>query len=574
MVIKKEYLLLLFLFICSILYPDDINYNLSLSSESVEAGEIFQINLEVLNNQNVTISYSGNNPDILMKEAGRSTSFSIINGKQSLSMTYTYIAKINKPGEYSIGSFKLSDRNNTIETESLNISVTTSETATTQTDYQKDQGEDYFIKIISSKDDIVVNEYIDISVKFYAISSDIRQIDYKQLEFPQSSWIENIKVGDDYKGRSKINGRVYDEYEIEKKRLFINKSGVFTIEPVVFNLYVFSRSSMFSHNATPISVVSNQLTIKVADLPHNKNNKTLVPVGNFNITYEISNVNVIENKSITLKVFLTGEGNFHNIDNLNMSFTKGIEKYSSKSQIIMKNNRASGKMWEIVLVPKKIGKHHITIDEFSFFDITQKKYSKIEESKIELNVAIDPDKRVQNVSTIIRSDEPVKKIVREHKLSFISTTLGSVNKFKIININFIVFSIVYSLFFLSIFIYFIVILFKRYCHIICNVNHELVLLKAIESINRNINKNSAEHSAEAMSHAFEKYIIHKFYLNSVNFTKSNLLELLNDKVSCDNINEIKDILTDLDLIRFGGGDTTIDGLIGLGQKIINLSQKL
>ena len=96
---KLKFSVLIFLFIANFVYAKNISYNLEASHNEVSTNEMFQVTLEIINAGNASVSLLEQNPSVSLREAGKSTSFSITNGQQSSSVTITYIAKATKEGK-------------------------------------------------------------------------------------------------------------------------------------------------------------------------------------------------------------------------------------------------------------------------------------------------------------------------------------------------------------------------------------------------------------------------------------------------------------------------------------------
>ena len=261
---KAKFSVLIFLFIANFVYAKNISYNLEASKNEVSTNEMFQITLEITNASNASVSLLEENPAVSLREVGKSSSISFTNGQQSSSVTITYIAKITKEGKQKIGPFKIKNRSESINTKPLFINVSASSSNNSHATQEK--AEDAFIKAVASKTSVYEGEFIDVSVFFYT-SVETRINDYTQLEFPANAWTEDIRSENDHKRRVQIGNRIYDEYEIERKRLFINTAGEYEISPAKINLYLFSRSTMFSFYSTPTFLETQPININVKPLP-------------------------------------------------------------------------------------------------------------------------------------------------------------------------------------------------------------------------------------------------------------------------------------------------------------------
>lgn len=574
------FLIIFFFFLMQLSWVDAIQYNIDLSKNNVEAGEIFQINLEVFNTRNVSVSFLGEDPNVLIKEAGKSTSFSIINGQQTSSVTFTYIAKINKEGKYSIGPFQIKGRNNSTDTEPLSVEVR--ETKDNSAFHaQTEAPAECFLKVSASKTSLYAGEYVDISVRFYT-SVETRVNDYKQLTFPSSAWIENIKSDDDYKGKVQINGLTYDEYEIEKKRVFISAAGEYKISPVMLNLYVFSRTSMFSYYSTPITLKSEPIILTVQELPKDPSIKfagKTIPVGTFTREIHFSTQETMENTPITMSVTLNGSGNFHVINApLDIDYGENVEVFSSKSNEIKNANRTVAKRWEILLIPKQAGQVTLKVNDFIFFDTEKKSYQKSPGNTYILTIKADPNKKNSSSTSpfVIPAIQTTDKNEHSPSLSpiLISNVLGEKSRFPILRWSVILMGILYLIFFSFVLFFFLFhYIVKPYS--LCKKNTPIVTLeKGVHKTIRESHRNKVHESAEQLYYLLEQFIIRQFKIDSVDITKNTIKEKLNGKLSEEKIDNLIEVISEFDMIRFGGMDITDKELLRLSEVILRVCQKL
>ena len=85
-----------------------------------------------------------------------------------------------------------------------------------------------------------------------------------------------------------------------------------------------------------------------------------------------------------------------------------------------------------------------------------------------------------------------------------------------------------------------------------------IFTKKINLISKKINKTPFNELIDNIS--IEKYFINKFNIDSIEFTNKNIEEKLDKKLSSTSINKLKDIIKELDMIRFGGFDISREQL--------------
>ncbi|OHD38818.1 MAG: hypothetical protein A2015_06965 [Spirochaetes bacterium GWF1_31_7] len=541
-------------FLPQLIFCIDYNFTLNIDNE-VEVGVPFRMDIEVMNNAKVDIQLLKQDDSISIKQAGVSKSLSLINGVQSLSVTNSYIITINSPGNYTIGPFRLSDKNETIEISSKSIKVI--ESSLSKTSVNISNSPDYLIQALVSKDSIYVNEYVDVDIVFYT-TIEVRFNSYTSIQFPPNTWIENNKIGDDYRGKKNINNKIYDEYLIERKRVYINQPGVFKLESAHLDFYVFTRSSMFSFYSTPVSLETEPIVLTVKKLPDTQYVNKDIRVGKFKLDYTINKNEIIENSPLTLQLILQGVGDFHNIEDIPFRSNKEIEIFSSKSDLVKDNNQIVRKNWDILILPKEPGVHTIIFDDFVYFDPELKDFISINPDPITLHVKDDP-----SVSNVKKNSVIQDKIIIENpeKKFYISTILGKKNRVNYLQYNFYIIILIY----ISIIIIFLIHFFSKKLICITSLcikkSPEIILKHELLIIKKNIHKYDSSKSLDAINLILINFIRAKSGLDVSNIKSNEIEVILKDKVSETMSLFIKKILTDLDYIRFSGIKISEDVII-------------
>ena len=566
---KLKFSVLIFLFIANFVYAKNISYNLEASHNEVSTNEMFQVTLEIINAGNASVSLLEQNPSVSLREAGKSTSFSITNGQHTSSVTITYIAKATKEGKQKIGPFRIKNRSESIDTEPLFVNVSAS-SKNTQSNQQENQ--DAFIKTVASKTSVYEGEFIDISVLFYT-SVETRINDYTQLEFPADAWTEDIRSENEHKRRIQIGNRVYDEYEIERKRIFINTPGEYQISPAKINLYLFSRSAMFSFYSTPVFLETAPINITVKPLPESTVNfDTAVPTGIFTADIKLSSQEVKVGEPITMNIKLNGSGNFHVINKYPTSHSKEIEIFTSKSNLVKNANVAVGKNWETILIPKKSGNLTISADEFTYFDTSSCEYKTLPAQTFTIAVS-GSENEEQTMQTIDFNEnqsnvkQKVKKI--DPDSLFMISNVSQKHSLNHSNISFI---LIMAGMYLLLLIFITIFLTLK---LVANKGSKAV--NPLKRLEREINRADTSNLSKATEKIYgelEKFIITEFEIDSVDIRKNILKEKLSAKLSESHLEKLIDIISEFEIIRFGGMEISQAGINTLKKEVVQLCKEL
>lgn len=564
---KQKFFVLLFLFAACLIHAK-IEYNLDTSLNEVSTNEMFQVTLEIFNAGNASVTVLEENPAVQLREAGKSSSFSFTNGQQSSSVTITYIAKATKEGNQQIGPFRIKNRSESVDTSPIFVNVLTS--SKNQNANQQETGE-AFMKAVVSKTSVYEGEFIDISVLFYT-SVETKINDYTQLEFPSNAWAEDIHSGNERKRRIQAGNRIYDEYEIERKRLFINTAGEYKISPAKINLYLFSRSALFSFYSTPVFLETEEINITVKPLPKSPIDlEGTVPIGTFTSDVKLSAQEIKVGEPITMTATLNGSGNFHVINKYPISHAKEIEVFTSKSSLIKNGNTTVGKSWETILIPKMQGEYTISVQPFTYFDTQADEYKTLDEKSFTIKVSANENEASSMQTIDFNNSKNTGKQVGKidpNSLFMISNVLGK-RPVKGLNTSLII--IMAAMYVLTV-LFFAVYLSLKF--ISKKRNKTANPLKRLE---HEVGKTDASNVSKAIEKLYgelEIFIINKFEIDSVDIRKNTLKEKLSSKLPEELINKLIDIISEFEIIRFGGMDASVSGISELKNQVLDLCREL
>ena len=560
--------------IFSIFAEQDVGIKISANKYNVIEDEVFKISIAVsgASNDIKIMDIKKTDPAIVIQYSGTMSNISIINGVMTSALTLTFYGKISKPGEFDIGPFALKIKNIDHTTDIIKINVTASPDQQQEKALGKnissDRSQFYLLELNSSKKTVYVNEFFDVKINFYNRAG-IRNENYKKLVLPTIAWVERLPVMENVK-KVRKNNYIYVQQEVEKQRVFIPKSGTYTITPAVLNFIGVTSLSFFT-TYEPIVLKTPTLTLNVKPLPDNPPKGFDGAVGVFKLHSSLSPTKLKVKEPVTLKITLEGEGNFQNIKDIGYYVDDSIEVYSSKSSFDTKNEIYKIKKWEILLVPSKPGKHKIKLNGFSYFDINHKKYLSIGRKFYTLDVTKGKYKKAEDEYTFIHDAGDKNKIGEFNEIRYIKLKLS--NKKSIFRSNYWCKCII----FIYIFIFACIILFVVIKYLaFSNLNKMSFIreksayknfIKNINSLKKNINKTSSKKGIDTISNIVETYFIWKFNIDSIEFTNRGIQDKLDNYLSSDDIKVLKDIIAQLDMIRFGGHEITQHELLEFVNRI-------
>lgn len=378
-----KYLITLIVGISSVLSlfaseAQDENFYASVSKNPVEAGEIFKYTI-TLENSRAQI----NAPDFSQFQVvfgpATSSSYSIVNGKQTSKIELSYHLRALKPGNYKIGPASYNDGSHTQSSNSIDLEVVKGSSPVAGSNSSSapaaNENENLFVRLELSKRSAYPGEQIIIS---YVLYSRFSNIDLGEISFPslngfwseeiekqQATWDEQIQV---------INGLQYRRAVLRRQLLFPQRNGILTIEPMTLNCRV-NRS--FFNPGQSLQVTSNKASIEIKPLPRPQPETFAGATGDLNFSATMSRTTLPANEAATLTIRISGSGNLSLIGEPQVKFPRDFEVYDPevKDNISVSAGGMRGsRTFEYLIIPRYPGNYSIDPIEFSYFDPAKEKF--------------------------------------------------------------------------------------------------------------------------------------------------------------------------------------------------------
>lgn len=414
--------LLLFCSIAAVSYADDISISCDVDKNEIALDD--QVTLTITVAGNVSSIPNPSIPNLkgfTAYSSGRSQNISIINGRVSSAVSFTYILVPNDTGEYTLGPFTLSYKGQTYSAGPINIKVLPRSASPQQQtpSYPSPQAQpqealpeehtpgpqkELFIETYVDKLRAYVNEQITLTFAFYQ-AVDLFENPVYTPPSTTGFWTEDMPPQKKY--YKVINGRKYLVTEI-KTALFATSPGEFTIGPGRLEASVEDMERFFSRNpfdfdrdpfsmfrrGKPVILTTEPIKLEILLLPEeNKPPDFKGDVGRFDMSVSLDKNAVGENQPVTLKIQIKGEGNIKTISSPHIPEIPDAKVYdSASSENISKTNYIvqGEKVFEKVIIPKKEGALTIGPLSYTYFDPAIKEYI---EKKIEpITIAVTKSK--------------------------------------------------------------------------------------------------------------------------------------------------------------------------------------
>jgi len=403
-------------------FAEDIKFEIAVDKHKMSLGQGAQISFTFHNIQNISAPDIPQIDNFEFRYIGPSTKTSIINGKISRSVTYSYQLVPFKKGAFTIGPFSIVYDKETYTSNSVTVEVTEGPVDGGSVEVingtQMELEDRIFMVMESKKTKAYLNEIIPLTIKVYIKGLSIRDIQYPQFNHEGFS-VEEYEQPRQY--REVMGGDVCDVLEFNTK-IFGVRPGKFILGPAEMkcNLVVRKRrgrGSFFDddffggffggHQTHPLSLRSSAHPVTVLSLPAQgqpENFSGTLGSFEFNISAEPKEVKVGD--PITLRMIIAGRGNLNTVTAPQIDSKGDFKVYDPQVNI-----ETNAKVFEQIIMPKtdKIGE--IPVVTFNFFDPEKETYQSITRGPIPIKVL--PPEKEGEISIIEYPHLPPKALKRE-----------------------------------------------------------------------------------------------------------------------------------------------------------------
>lgn len=249
---------------------------------------------------------------------------------------------------------------------------------------------DLFLRLHLSKTKVVQGEPIVATLKLYTRSG---IAGFEDVKFPvfNGFWSQEIDVPQNITfSREKVGNQIYNSALLRRYVIIPQQSGSLKIDPadIVCQVQVMERpqrgrsifDDLFGDNSYSIQrkrLTSGSQTINVSPLPSGAPASFGGAVGKFNMNAHFSRDSLLSNQASSLIIEISGSGNLNLIETPNISLPSDFEVYDTKVTNNFNNSLegSSGKrIFEYPFIPRASGEYKIDPIEFTYYDISQRKY--------------------------------------------------------------------------------------------------------------------------------------------------------------------------------------------------------
>lgn len=352
--------------------------------------------------------------DLLMGPSlSQSSSFSMINGKttQKVSYTYTYVLEATKEGVFEIPAATVTADGKPYRSNTLRIEVVKGSADHQAAGQRNNQAarpdetaavneQNLFVKVDVSRRSLYIGESLVATVKVY---TKVDLTNFGRSKFPSFDGFlaEEIPTPQRIElVRETYNGQIYNVGIIRKMLLFPQHTGEITIEPFELECIVRQRLTGggrsffddFFGNYRDVRAMrrSKPVTITVKELP--QQGKPLAfsgTVGHIDMSTSLSADTLNANDALTCKVTFSGTGNLKLLRAPEIGFPLDFEVYDPKETRdlrVTENGMAGTVTFEYLAIPRYSGDYRIPALKFAYFDTQSNTYKTLSGREYNIHV--------------------------------------------------------------------------------------------------------------------------------------------------------------------------------------------
>ena len=394
-----------------IAYAQDMTFEATLDKTRMSYEDVLVLSF-VLSGSSLDMNVTPELPDLqdnfdILRGPSRSTSISIVNGRQSSSLTIQYVLSPKKTGMLEIGSATLQHKKETFTTKAISVEVLTSVSSSSQGAPQAQDGSEpgvqaeVFIRAEVDKEIAYIGEQITVSYMLYT-SVNISGYDIQQQPNFTGFWVEELQIPQPPKLQYRtINGQQYGVALMKKVALFPTSSGEVIIDPLVMTFGVRtqtrrSRDPFGSFFDDPFGrtqeIIRKTQALELTILPLPEENRPEIfngDVGRFTMSVEAKPTEVIQDEPVTLKIKIQGAGNIKTVKEPVISLPDSFKRYDtqiSETPFTLQEPIQGEKVFETIIIPSSDGSFQIDPVQFAYFDPQRKAYQTLRSQPFKLNV--------------------------------------------------------------------------------------------------------------------------------------------------------------------------------------------
>lgn len=412
MIVRIALLFLLSISFSSLQAQDKVSFEASTDAKQLIENEYVQVTFTLNNAQGTNFKAPSFKGFEVVSGPSRSNSMTIINGRRSQKMGYSYTLLPKKIGTFKIESATINVKGKQFQTTPITIKVLKAKSVAKG----ESAGQQVFVKVEADTTDVYLGQQVIINYKLYT-TADIENYDIiKEADYP-GFYSQDVRRFNARVLREVIDGVQYTTKVLKRIALFPQQTGLLEIEPMSLRLGVIvgkSRTNSFFYNnkIKPVNVKTNALSVNVKNLPQPQPDNFSGAVGTYNIAFNLSRNKITTDDAVSIILAIRGDGDIKRLQPPNLDLSEDFEQYEPK--VLEEQSRENGgllsgyKKIEYLMLPKKAGKYTLA-PSFTYFDTDSLKYVTLQPNVFNLSISQGSGTVASNIANPIA---PQQKDIR------------------------------------------------------------------------------------------------------------------------------------------------------------------
>jgi len=429
--------LLFFAFILKAQDDDAVTFDMAVSKEKLGINERLRIDF--------TMNKDGDNfspPDFegfrVIMGPGQSTRNSWINGVRTFSRTYSYTLAPTERGKFTIGQASITIDGKIYKSLTKVIEITAAVDDPNAPPTAASVADDNLYLVAEvSKANPYLNEAVTVIYKLYV--GNINVTNFRPLDNPtyNNFWSQDMPVKQYNAQDGTYDGKPFRYVVLKRVVLYPQKTGELDLEPLSLDVSVevpSSRRDFFGrplYTSTNKTVSAGRRSINVKELPTlGKPENFSGAVGEFDFSVTTSKTALNASESLQASVKISGAGNLKLFQLPEPNFPSSLEVYEPEFEENVRTN-LSGMEGTVsnnyTIIPSFKGKYPIPSISFSYFNPKTEEYSTLNSDELLINVLEGPSSGNAASSTLNTNKQSVVATGDQFQFISLNTTLIPLN---------------------------------------------------------------------------------------------------------------------------------------------------
>jgi len=555
---------------------------------------------------------------------GHSQEISFINGKMSSRNVFSFVLLPSVAGKHVIGQLEIEIDGKIFKTGVLEVEVVDSNSSSGPSapianlgsprsktpvtapsprslppEYMA--GRDVFVRAWVDKEEVYVNEpiyltytiYTRVSATFKGFEEEAETTGFWVEEFPPQSAMNRTE--------KELAGQRYVVADVRMIALFPTDTGKFTVKPGIlkidaelvqrngfdtfqsndiFGWRTYRRPQQVVTQIIPKLLATDPIPVTVRPLPEAGRPAGFNgAVGNYRLTGTVDRAKIEEGEPVTYTLKLTGEGNLNTVVLPKLPAIDHFKSYDSSSSTKTSKERLiveGTKTLETVLIPKKPGRFTIPSVSFAYFNPDTNRYEVQKTDPISIEVTAAEGGPVDApIATGPAAASATPRSLSGDEIRYIKTSPGVLRAsseplYRTASYWWIVLGLLIT----SVVVFIARIIFEKAGQNVVGARFRRshrVARERLKSARANMKNGSEKEFYESLSLALYGYFSDKFNLGPGEFSIELVDTRLRGRVSEEDAQRLKDIITQIHFGRFGraeSGETEMKSLYKQSDQII------